>query len=75
MNPPGCRAYIISKKLNFPEYKFRIWAKENYGNLNIQKKSLLAKLDSLDSINEIRPFSIDEVSRRSQIQQELFFYF
>ncbi|XP_039141337.1 uncharacterized protein LOC120278673 [Dioscorea cayenensis subsp. rotundata] len=70
-NPVGCGAYIITKKFAYLKSKLRLWAKENFGASNIHKKSLLADLNSLDTIRESRNLSEDESTRFAHIQSEL----
>ncbi|KAH7687154.1 Exodeoxyribonuclease III protein [Dioscorea alata] len=71
INPVGCGAFILSKKLMFLKGKLRKWASESFGSLRLHKNSLLLELNSLDSLSENRPLSVDESARLAHIRSDL----
>ncbi|KAH7666231.1 RNA-directed DNA polymerase protein [Dioscorea alata] len=72
LNLDGCGAFIFSKKLPYLKSKLRSWAKITFGNSNALKNSLLLELNSLDSTNESRPLSDDEITGASLLRSDLF---
>ncbi|KAH7690203.1 RNA-directed DNA polymerase protein [Dioscorea alata] len=71
----GCGAFILSKKLPYLKAKIRTWAKDNFGNSNVLKNSLLFELNSLDSISKSRSLTKDENIRASHLRYELSTFF
>ena len=72
INPEGCGAFILSKRLINLKIKLRRWASETFGSVKMHKKALLLELSSLDSNSENRPLSDTESQRISQLQLELY---
>ncbi|XP_039115894.1 uncharacterized protein LOC120251441 [Dioscorea cayenensis subsp. rotundata] len=72
LNPVGCGAFILSKKLAHLKSNLRTWSKNTFCASKILKCNLLYELHSIDIIGETRPLSEDESNRLSQIRSELY---
>ncbi|XP_039122027.1 uncharacterized protein LOC120258643 [Dioscorea cayenensis subsp. rotundata] len=71
VNPQGCGAFILSKKLSHTRAKLRAWANTSFGSIKLWKLNILREIENLDVIKDTRCLSESELQRDSELKQTL----
>ncbi|XP_039129083.1 uncharacterized protein LOC120265272 [Dioscorea cayenensis subsp. rotundata] len=71
INPHGCGAFVLAKKLAWLRDKLRIWSKESFGSIKLRKLALLHDLELLDIIKESRTLTSEEAQTEFGLWERL----
>uniref|UniRef100_A0A2N9FU80 Reverse transcriptase domain-containing protein n=1 Tax=Fagus sylvatica TaxID=28930 RepID=A0A2N9FU80_FAGSY len=67
----GTPSFVFANKLKALKVDLKKWNETEFGNVNVQKKTLLAGLREIDTVADSRPLSAEEKSKREQLAIDL----
>ena len=67
----GTPSFVFANKLKALKVDLKKWNETEFGNVNVQKKTLLAGLRDLDVVADTRPLSAEEKGKREQLAIDL----